>query len=176
MAEGGAPGTSAAPLASTPSVEGGTAAVSPGASSEGPPGDVNATASGNSSSGLGGQAAADAGTKVKAAKGDVSFALVGTAGGIPNVDNVLRTQVMPALRTCYKKSLATDPAQSGELVVAMQVDSSGPVSSSRTVVNRGIGEAVEKCSVTLSGHARFHSFGGDAGKSTATLSVRLTFK
>lgn len=76
-----------------------------------------------------------------------------------------------AFRSCYQQSLQANPAQQASLVVEIDVDASGQITSARTAVRQGVDYDVAICVESQARSARFERPSG-----AVTLAFQVTFR
>lgn len=126
----------------------------------------------------------------------VELGAISSSVPVSNADAVVRTQIQPAVKRCYRKCLGVDASQSGTLVLVLKlapdgrVDSvsaendsvpcdmamaRGPFSTSPIPLRRRpwcvLSEPVEHCTLSVAKRAMFDA----PGENGATLTVPLNF-
>jgi hypothetical protein len=88
---------------------------------------------------------------------------------IANVEAVIRSQIHPGAKLCYRNALRLDPTQSGRLVLDLHIAPSGEVDTAVAAGPTGLGPSVVACITRVARRARFDAPGG------AGATVRIPF-
>jgi hypothetical protein len=104
----------------------------------------------------------------KLPEGTVSSGSAVVSGRIDDAESVIRTQLVPAAHSCYRRGLAEDPSQSGRLVLTIRVAPIGEVETTSVAQNSGLSGKVASC---ISSRARGLHFAQNQG---GTINVPLS--
>jgi TonB family protein len=103
--------------------------------------------------------------------GEASFGVLSMSVPIPDASETVRLQIVPGARRCYQRGLEYDPAQAGDITVAVQVDPNGAVQSATTSSSHGVQQVVLRCVLQVIRRAKFTA----PGPAGSTIRIPLQF-
>ncbi len=89
-----------------------------------------------------------------------------------DAEAVVRSQIHPGAKDCYKRGLESDPTQAGKLVITIKMRPSGEVETATVWSNSGLSAGVASCVVAVAQRAKFDA----PGPGGARISIPFNFQ